>query len=103
VHILIFVSYLRLDIENHTAVLDSAVLPLTDRLIPRLKRFLGPLSGLGLCSIKVDDDELRLWKEVLPCYVERCRKWTHRPSCEYVAKAQISLSVENGESLLCSC
>lgn len=103
VHILIFVSCLRLDIVNHTVVLDSAVLPLTDRLVPRIQRFLEPLSGLGLCNIKVDDDELRLWKEVLPCYVERCRKWAHRPSCEYVAKAQIPLSVENGESLLCSC
>ena len=103
VHILIFVSCLRLDIANHTVVLDSAVLPLTDRLMPRLERFLGPLSVLGLCNIKVDDDELRLWKEVLPCYVERCRKWAHRPSCEYVAKGHIPLSVEHGELLLCSC
>jgi hypothetical protein len=25
-------------------------------------------------QIKVDGDEMRLWNEVLPAYVERCRK-----------------------------
>jgi hypothetical protein len=33
VHILFFVSCLRLEIANHTVVLDSAVLPLTDELV----------------------------------------------------------------------
>ncbi len=103
IHILIFVSCLRLDIANHTVILDSAVLPLTDRLMPRLQQFLGPLSGMEFCNIVVDDDELKLWKELLPCFVERCRNWVHRPSCEYVAKAQIPLSTENGEPVLCSC
>lgn len=58
---------------------------------------------MGFYNIKVDDDESRLWKEMLPALVERCRQWEHRPSCEYKAKAQIPLSVENGQTPLCSC
>jgi hypothetical protein len=107
VHILIFASCLRLDLANHTVVLDSAVLPLTNRLMPKIDRFLAALSssrmGLPLCNIKVDNDELSLWKEVLPAMVERCRRWEHRSSCEYVVKGQIPLSVEEGKRVLCSC
>ncbi|OCK77244.1 hypothetical protein K432DRAFT_461196 [Lepidopterella palustris CBS 459.81] len=103
VHILIFVSSLKLDVANHTVVLDSAVLPLTDRLMPRLHSFLTALSATGLCSIKVDADELQLWKQVLPAMVERSRTWEHRPDCEYLTESRIPLSVENGQKLLCSC
>jgi hypothetical protein len=103
VHILFFISCLRLEIANHTAVLDTAVLPLTDRLMPRIDPFLAALTNMGFYNINVDDDELRLWKELLPALVERCRQWEHRPSCEYMAKAQIPLSVENGQAPLCSC
>ncbi|KAK4983489.1 hypothetical protein LTR50_007194 [Elasticomyces elasticus] len=63
VHILIFVSSLRLDLANHTVVLDSAILPLSHRVMPQLQSFLTRVSDIGLCSIIVDDDELRLWKE----------------------------------------
>lgn len=103
VHMLIFASYLRLDIADHTVVLDSAVLPLTNQLVRQIGRFLGPISAMGLCSIIIDDEELKIWKELLPCYIERCRTWTHKPSCEYLTKAKIPLSVEEGEPLLCSC
>jgi hypothetical protein len=69
-HILFFVSCLRLEIANHTAVLDAAVLPLTDRLMPRIDPFLAALTNMGFYNIKVDDDELRLWKELLPALVD---------------------------------
>jgi len=103
IHVLIFVSCLRLDITNATVILDVAVLPLTDKLMPQLHSFLAPLSGLGICSIRVDADELRLWKEVLPAMVDRCRTWEHRSSCEYTAESRIPISVENGQTPLCSC
>jgi hypothetical protein len=103
VHMLLFVSRLRLEIANHTVVLDSAVLPLTDQLVPQIRPFLAALSGMGVCHINVGDDESRLWRIVLPALVERCRQWEHRSSCEYKAKAQIPLSVEHGQPLLCSC
>jgi hypothetical protein len=103
VHVLIFISCLRLDIANHTVVLDSAVLPLTNKLMPKLERPLAGLSFKEICNIMVDEDEMRLWKELLPAFTERCRRWEHRPSCEYVSKSKVPLSVENGEPLLCSC
>jgi hypothetical protein len=72
VHMLFFVSCLRLEIANHTVVLDSAVLPLTDQLVPQIHSFLAALSGMGLFHINVGDYELRFWKAVLPALVERC-------------------------------
>lgn len=103
VHVLLFVSCLRLELANHTVVLDAAVLPLTSQLMPRIRPFFQAIKGMEIRIIYVDDDELKLWKEVLPAMVERCRQWEHRPSCEYKSKGQIPLSVENGESVLCSC
>ncbi|EON66261.1 hypothetical protein W97_05654 [Coniosporium apollinis CBS 100218] len=103
VHTLIFGSSLRLDGANRTVVLDAAVLPLTHELVPQIGQFLGALSGVQRCNITVDDDELRLWKQVLPAWVERCRQWEHRSSCEYSVSSKIPLSFEDGHSPICSC
>ena len=103
IHILVFVSCLRLDLANHTVVLDAAILPLHDPLMPKLRPFLEKLIGVRLCNVTVDDDELRLWKEMIPAWVERCRQWEHRPSCEYLSKSKIPLSVELGQNPICSC
>ena len=103
VHILVFVSCLRLDLANHTVVLDAAILPLHNSLMPRIRPFLEELTGTELCSIIADDDELRLWKEIIPAWVERCRQWEHRPSCAYLNKSKIPLSVEFGQNPICSC
>lgn len=103
VHIIFFISCLRLELANHTVILDAAVLPLTDQLVPRIHPFLQALTKMGMCSITVDDEELNLWKEVLPAMVERCRQWEHRPSCEYKSRGRIPLSVEGGQPVLCSC
>ena len=103
VHILVLVSCLRLDIANHTVVLDAAVLPLTDLLMPRITRFLKALTDVGIYAINVDDDEMRLWKELIPALVERCRQWEHGPNCEYRTRSRIPLSVQNGQTPICSC
>lgn len=103
VHILVFVSCLRLDLANHTVVLDAAILPLHDPLIPKIRPFLEALTSMGLCSILVDSDELTLWKELVPVWVERCRQWEHRSSCAYLAKSKIPLSVDQGQNPICSC
>lgn len=103
-HVLVFVSCLRLDMANHTVVLDTAILPLTDQLVPDIHSFLAALSGLVICQISVDDEELRLWKQVIPALVERCRLWPHHPtSCEYLKQCRIPLSLENGHTPICSC
>lgn len=104
VHMIFFVSCLRLDMANHTVVLDAAVLPLTNTLVPQIRPFLAALtSSLRLCNINVDDKELGLWKQILPALVERCRQWQHRPRCEYLKKSQIPVSVDKGQSPICSC
>jgi hypothetical protein len=75
VHLIIFCFLPGLDMADHTVMLDSAVLPWTDCLMPKLKPFLAALSAMyGFCAINVGDDELRLWKDVLFTLVERCRQ-----------------------------
>ncbi|KAF2477435.1 uncharacterized protein BDR25DRAFT_249394 [Lindgomyces ingoldianus] len=103
VHAIILISSLKLDLNNRTVVLDCAVLSLTDRLMPRLGPFLGAFSGQKVCHIKVDADELQLWKQNLPAMVERCRSWPHQARCEYRAQSRIPLSTENGQPVICSC
>ncbi len=103
VHILVFVSCLRLDLANHTVMLDAAILPLHDSLMPKIRPFLEKLTEIDLCSVVADSDELRLWKEIIPAWVERCRQWEHRPSCAYLSKSKIPLSVELGQNPICSC
>lgn len=103
IQLLFFVSCLRLDLSNRTVVLDALVLPLTNQLVPTIKNFLAASTSRDICSITADDEELKLWKEMLPAYVERCRQWKHRPTCEYLSRSQIPLSLKTGEQVICSC
>ncbi len=77
-------------------------MPLTHTLIYQIQPFLKTLPSLKPLYCAVDDEELKLWKEVRPAMVERCRDWEHRASCEY-RRSQIPVSVEDGESPICSC
>ncbi|KAL9945975.1 hypothetical protein D7B24_000395 [Verticillium nonalfalfae] len=105
IHMLLFVSAFRLDGASSSIVLDAAVLPLTISIITSgdVGDFLMTLRTLEICSITVDDDELVLWKRALPALAERGRSWSHKKSCEYAESGKIPLSVEPGESVLCSC
>lgn len=106
IHMLIFVSALRLDGDTASVVLDAAVIPFTTRLIEsgRMEDFLLILRTLECCSTNVNDTELVLWKKVLPSLAERCRTWSHRSNCEYKRKgATIPLSLDHGQQVLCSC
>ncbi|RYO85505.1 hypothetical protein DL766_005074 [Monosporascus sp. MC13-8B] len=103
VHILIFVSNLRIDLASRAVVLDCAVLPLYTELMPKLNSFLAALSSRGFIQIKVDDAELRLWKHILPAYVERCRSWEHGADCQYARAGAVPLTVEDQKQFLCRC
>lgn len=106
IHMLLFVSAIRLHGENATVVLDAAVIPFTMDIIKggKLEDFLLVLRVLECCTITVNDEELVLWKKVLPALAERCRNWSHTPECEYARPgATIPLSTEMGEQVLCSC
>ncbi|RWA11040.1 hypothetical protein EKO27_g4056 [Xylaria grammica] len=103
VHVIILASALRLDLANRTVVLDCAVLPLYDALMPNVMDSLAKLHGFSFVTVKVNDAELRLWRHTLPTYVERCRNWAHRDSCEYAISGSIPLNTENGNPLICTC
>lgn len=103
VNIIIIGSRLRLDLANHTVVLEAAVLPLTDWLTPRIRPFLEALSTMRMNVINVNNDEMRLWKQTIPAYIERCRDWSHTSSCEYLVNPCIPISFESGKDFVCSC
>ena len=103
VHMLTFVSSLRLDMSCQHVVLDVAVLPLSLDTIPKMIPLLNTIQERGFLSITVDRSELLQWKHGLPAMVERCRDWNHKPSCEYLASGKVSVSVEFGQQPLCSC
>ncbi|KAF5673183.1 hypothetical protein FHETE_3476 [Fusarium heterosporum] len=106
IHMLVFVSAIRLDGDAASVVLDAAVIPFTMDLVTsgRMQSFLLILRELECGSIDVDDAELDLWKKALPSMVERCRTWSHNKGCEYKKKgATIPLSLKDGEQVLCSC
>lgn len=106
IHMLIFISSLRLDGANATVALDGAVIPFTVETITggKLDSFLLMLRTLECCTITVNDEELVLWKKVLPALVERCRTWSHSPECEYLRpNATIPLNIEPATQVICSC
>ncbi|KAI1505698.1 hypothetical protein F5X99DRAFT_428791 [Biscogniauxia marginata] len=101
VHILIMCSSLRIDPASRVVVLDCAVLPLHKSIMSKLIHFLDALGSVNLIS--VNDAELRLWKTVLPAYVERCRTWEHQDNCEYAKAGSVPLTLEDEEQVICSC
>lgn len=105
IHMLIFVSAIRLDPAAGSVVLDAAVLPFTLDLVTskEMEPFLLLTRTLEICSTKVNDDELVLWKKALPALAERARTWSHGEKCEYAKTGSIPLSLEPGEQPLCSC
>ncbi|KAJ0124535.1 hypothetical protein J7T55_005873 [Diaporthe amygdali] len=106
IHMLLFVSAIRLDGANGSVALDAAVIPFTVEIIKggKMEPFLLMLRELECCTITVDDEELVLWKKVLPALVERCRNWTHTLDCEYAKPgATVPLNTEAGKEVLCGC
>ncbi|KAF2434976.1 hypothetical protein EJ08DRAFT_656631 [Tothia fuscella] len=103
--LLLFVFGLRLDAANQSICLDTAILPLTPSLLRRLNDNLADLDEKegGILAVNVGDEELILWKNVLPAFVERCRDWEHTSKCEYAIKGSIPLTTEKGQQYLCSC
>ncbi|KAI0503106.1 hypothetical protein F5B22DRAFT_662609 [Xylaria bambusicola] len=102
-HVIILASALRLDLSNRAVVLDCAILPLHNALMPDIMGSLAKLHAFGVIVVQVDDAEMRLWRHALPAYVERCRDWTHRDDCEYAISCSVPLNAENGKRVLCSC
>ncbi|OAL70018.1 hypothetical protein A7D00_5547 [Trichophyton violaceum] len=103
VNIIVLMSSLRLESANQSMVIDAAVIPLTIDLVMEMYSSLQGLTNRGMKTLKISDNELRLWKHVLPAFVDRCRTWKHLPSCEYMSTGKIPLSADWAQPILCSC
>jgi hypothetical protein len=102
IHFLIFVSCMRLDLGSQTVVLDTRVLPITRSLVPRITPFLRVVTKRGFCHIKVDSDELELWRQTLPSFAERCRVWHHCRTCDHGTKLD-QQAKDDVNDIFCAC
>ncbi|KAL2075114.1 hypothetical protein VTL71DRAFT_56 [Oculimacula yallundae] len=103
--IIILVSRSLLDIANHTVVLDCAILPLINGTMKPLIPFLEHVgTNVGSFGFVVDKAEMKLWREVIPALVERCRTWRHKPDCAYTIAGKVPLSTDQDcTPFICSC
>ncbi|KDQ29743.1 hypothetical protein PLEOSDRAFT_1040377 [Pleurotus ostreatus PC15] len=102
IYTLVFVEDLRVDLASSTVVVDAYILPLTRAVMSKIFDDLNALSP-GTVSVVTHRDEMIAWKRLLPAFTERCRKWNHRPDCEYTQTGKIPLSTEATEVPICSC
>jgi hypothetical protein len=99
----IFIDGLKYDLGSHTMVCDGYVLPLTVPLLLSVEKPFGKLFEEGITNIAVYKSEMRVWKHLLPAFVERCRSWMHTANCEYASQGKIPLTEEMESDPLCSC
>lgn len=104
-HTLIFATDLRYDLDLGSIVLDAYVVPTPTERQMTLKSALERLfQDSDSCSINQREEEMKLWKRLLPLVAERCRlSWTHKATCEYTTQKRCPLSVEALDNPLCSC
>lgn len=104
---IVIIRSVRLHGAEGSIVADAAVIPATRRIIDSKDiKLVGLAFGEleNISKITVDDEEVALWKHVLPVFAERCRTWSHTPDCEYKKSgATIPLSTEKEMPYLCSC
>lgn len=91
--IILFITGIYFDFNSHSVMAEAYVLPITPDI-----RLFGSLSGT---DVTMNDEDMKFWRRALPAMVERCRDWSHKPTCEY--RSQIPVSVKKGESPICSC
>ncbi|EDN10759.1 predicted protein [Histoplasma mississippiense (nom. inval.)] len=101
--LLFFRSAVRIDMSNRTLALDVAIIPLPLDMGKPMRDFITQIDKDESITMLIEPDELKLWKRILPAFVERCREWKHKATCEYKAKARIPLSVDFRQPVLCTC
>ena len=103
-HTIIFANTLRHDLDLGSIVLDCCVLPLTFAKLRQLRKPLADLQERSPYNVPLTEEESVLWKRLIPALVERCRRWTHKPRCDYQQNGGVApLSTEENETPLCSC
>ncbi|KAG8739258.1 hypothetical protein FRC11_000805 [Ceratobasidium sp. 423] len=104
VYAILLVGGIRLDMASFTIAIDTAVVPLSrlrmPDMMPAIQKF---HNAKNLVQVNTIGHEVTAWKQLLPTFVERCRTWGHRPTCEYTKKGQIPLSIAIDENPICTC
>ncbi|KAG9109090.1 hypothetical protein FRC07_008367 [Ceratobasidium sp. 392] len=101
---MLLVGGIRLDLASCSIVVDTAVVPLTNSMPTSLMAAINRLTHANPVSrLPSMAGESTAIKKMLPAFVERARTWKHTPNCEYTATADMPLSVEFGQSPICSC
>ncbi|KAJ6624931.1 hypothetical protein B0H10DRAFT_1783805 [Mycena sp. CBHHK59/15] len=95
---LIYLNELRMDLASHTLVADTCILSVTGLLGTNLE--LPRLPGIRFV---ISEDEISTWKHLLVAFTERCRTWSHSPTCRYAILGKVPVSVEPAENPLCGC
>ncbi|EFW99903.1 hypothetical protein CMQ_221 [Grosmannia clavigera kw1407] len=109
VKFLVFPSKLRMDLSGRSVLLDIAVLPFYEA--PNDKSSNVCFSNVDLLNETKDDmyeirlspNELLLWRMMLPSWIERCRTWKHRPTCEYRSAGRVPIQLLPDSESVCSC
>jgi hypothetical protein len=101
----IFVDAVRMDVSNQTVFLDAAIIPCYPETSTDIDRIvLCTMCDQKIVPLEIEPREIRFWFHLLPTFVECCRFWTHKPTCEYKAKgASIPLSTKPDEKFMCTC
>ncbi|KAI6098082.1 hypothetical protein EDD16DRAFT_1732443 [Pisolithus croceorrhizus] len=73
----ILVTDIRLDLGSHAVVADSWIIPWTKDIQYKVKIE-------RILPIKTGAHKSEAWRHLVPLFIERCRTWKHKPSCEYL-------------------
>ena len=74
--LIFFISDFYSDFNSHSLVADAYVLQVT----PDLQ---SPTAAIQAVDLKVDDQQMKFWRNALPALVERCRTWNHTTTCQH--------------------
>lgn len=101
----IFVTGLRLDLSDHSVVADAFVLTVSeDLLLSGGIKALDAVEEFPLLKLTLVEEELRVWKQLLPALAERCSVgWRHGTKCKYLSEGGIPSQLGFGMDPLCRC
>ncbi|KAF8196756.1 hypothetical protein K438DRAFT_1585494 [Mycena galopus ATCC 62051] len=102
-HTLLYISGIRMDLPSQTYLIDACVLALTADLMrgPLASQIMSFLSRA--VEISTNGGGVQAWKHLLVAFSERCRSWTHKPTCKYMVSEKATVSIEMLQNPLCGC
>ncbi|KAG8723371.1 hypothetical protein FRC09_003635, partial [Ceratobasidium sp. 395] len=102
VYAVLLIGGIRLDLASFTVIIETAIVPVSESRRAVISPLLAKLEQAPY-RLPITDDEVNLWKGLLPASVERARTWKHTTNCEYDSAGQIPISLEAGGDTICSC